>query len=97
MNCRTDSKENYKWDLWEVKGKEKAVYHSFADNFKDSCNLTVYQVEPTSLKKIELGEIKNWYREELARRLEPMALLLPLATEINKCLISVQASFNIIP
>ena len=96
MNCRTDSKENYKWDLWEVKGKEKAMYHSFADNFKDSCNLAVYQVEPTSLK-IELGEIKNWCREELARRLEPMALLLPLATEINKCLISVQASFNIIP
>ena len=61
------------------------------------CQLTVYQVEPTDLKKVELGEIKNWYREELARRLEPMALLLPLATEINKCLISVQASFNIIP
>ena len=60
------------------------------------CQLTVYQVEPTDLKKVELGEIKNWYREELARRLEPMALLLPLATEINKCLISVQASFNII-
>lgn len=61
------------------------------------CQLTVYQVEPTDLKKVELGEIKNWYREELARRLEPMALLLPLATEINKCLILVQASFNIIP
>lgn len=61
------------------------------------CQLAVYQVEPTDLKKVELGEIENWYREELARRLEPMALLLPLATEINKCLISVQASFNIIP
>ena len=24
---------------------------------QDNCNLAVYQVEPTSLKKIELGEI----------------------------------------